>query len=136
MLKRYGHIINEHRPKGYLLKRRKLGDLNGYAAFQREIVVDCSLDDRTALFIFLHECGHVHHQHLRQRHHEEVPDWQCEYEADQYAIKAMRAHKIPVPRAVLEGHKSELRALIDKAHEEVPKPVLRYAFGRHWRIAK
>jgi hypothetical protein len=90
--------------------------------------------DRASLFIFLHECGHVHLKHLTRA--VKLPTWREEYEADQYAIAAMRALKLPLPRERLREAKQVLRDDIVKGqhkHEEIDEEVLKYAYGKNWR---
>lgn len=135
MLKKYKHIIARHRPRGYKIVMRAMTQHNGLAQFQRHITVDSSLSEREALFTFLHECGHVHHRHLTKHgasfRSERYLD---EYEADQYAIKAMRAEGIPIPKESLSDAKEVMREDI-KAHHyvNIPEHILRYAYGRNWR---
>jgi predicted sulfurtransferase len=127
----YWPLIKQHMPKGFKLKFKKLrGGILAYAHFVREIVVEQVLDAKE-LFIFLHEAGHVHLRHV----YEEVPEnWREEYEADQYAIKAMRAAGVPVPRECVKWHKEIVRDMIEKSKEHVDdEAVLKYAYGKEWR---
>lgn len=132
---KYSETVRKHLPAGYELKLRAMSASNGFAEFKRCITLDSSLEERAMLFVFLHECGHVHLRHLG-RMDKRFPAWRQEYEADQYAIKAMKADDIPIPRKHLEDHKSVLREYIDLAHDKsevVDDEVLRYAYGRQWR---
>lgn len=133
-MKRYKAIYDQHRPTGYSLSFRKLPSNNGLTEHGRSITIHSELEPRFALFVFLHECGHVHARHLRKK--TKLPRWQEEYEADQYAIAAMREAKIPIPRAALDNHKSVLRDYIrdaKKTEEEIDEKILKYAYGREWR---
>lgn len=133
----YGDIIARHLPASYSLKERKLRSNRGFAMFRRDIVCEPIVDNAT-LFVFLHECGHVHFQHLHDDHQVKngLPDWRVEYEADQYAIKAMRAHGLPIPRGRIREAKDVLGDCIVKAldrGEHVDDEVLKYAYGKEWR---
>lgn len=132
---KYGATVRKHLPAGYELKIRAMSANNGLAEFKRSITVDSSLEEREMLFVFLHECGHVNLRHLGKME-KRFPLWRQEFEADQYAIKAMKADGIPIPRKQLQGNKEVLREYIDLAHdkaEHVDDEVLRYAYGRDWR---
>lgn len=133
-MKRYKHIVDKHRPAGYTIHMRKMRVHNGMTEFSRSITIDNALEDRFALFVFLHECGHVHMGHMR--HGPEQPRWEEEYEADQYAIRAMRKAGIAIPREALATHKDILRGLIKDAGHVDNDKALKYAFGKNWRKYK
>lgn len=128
----YCSIVKAHLPKGYKLREQKLrGNTAGYATSHHEIICE-PITDRERLFIFLHECGHVHNRHLRQN--TDIPSWQEEYEADQYAIQAMRSHKIPIPKIVLQHHKNMVRMALNLDPDGTDNvKILRYAYGKDWR---
>jgi hypothetical protein len=133
MHERFREIVKQHRPAGYKLNERTMHANYGLTTFVR--LISCEpIMDRAALLIFLHECGHVHLGHLRK--YKGLPVWKQEYEADQYAIKAMKAAGYPLPRERLREMKEVMRDYILEAqhkHEEVDEEVLRYAYGRAWR---
>lgn len=134
---RYQDVIALHHPKGYRLKERKLRATHGFATFRRDIVCE-PIRDNAALFVYLHECGHVHARHLHDvvQPKNGFPDWRAEYEADQYAIVAMRAHKLSIPRARSKEAKEVLREYIVRGLEKgehIDDEVLRYAYGKEWR---
>lgn len=136
MAAEYEDVVKAHRPAGYRLLRRKMHQNDGLATYQATINVDPGLKGREALFVTLHEFGHVHNRHLRNvPGFRPLPAWQYEYEADQYAINAMREHGIPIPRDRLAWHKEIVRDLIaqDDGSEHVPDEILKYAFGKDWR---
>ena len=128
----YERIISEHKPRGYEIRRRPLKAADGYAEHISRITVDSSLRGNEALFVALHEFGHVHYSHLAGTG---LPRWLEEYEADQYAIGAMRKENIPIPRERLRHQKAEVARLIAESKtSEVPgDEVLKYAFGKDWR---
>lgn len=139
MVPGFEDIVDAHRPAGYRLLRRQLRKNDGLATYQATINVAPHLEGREALFVALHEFGHVHNRHLRNfPGYRVLPAWQYEFEADQYAIQAMRKAGIPVPRERLAWQKEIVRDLIaqDDGSEHVPEEILRYAFGREWRKHK
>jgi hypothetical protein len=132
---KYHRIVKKHMPGGYELKLRALSANDGLAEFKRSITLNSHLEERAMLFVFLHECAHVHMRHLGKME-KRKPLWLQEFEADQYAIKAMRAEGIPLPRAQLANHKSVMQEYIVTGHangDTVDDEVLRYAYGRDWR---
>ncbi len=132
---KFKHIVAKHMPTGYELVIKAMAANNGLAEFKRSITIDSNLEERSMLFVFLHECGHVHFQHLRKAEIGRLLVDQ-EFEADQYAIKAMRAAGVPIPRQILSDHKEVMRENIVAAHavgETVDDEILRYAYGRTWR---
>jgi Zn-dependent protease with chaperone function len=134
MHNRFKHIIAQHRPAGYSIKRPKMTALDGVAIFQREINVAKELSGPDFLFVLLHECGHVHMRHLIKDGNVVGSSWREEYEADQYAIKAMREAGVPIPRDRLQHQKKLVRELIETSdHVADDEDVLRYAYGRNWR---
>ncbi len=129
----YRKIIKTHLPKGYRLKEITLrGNTAGYATSNREIICE-PITDRERLFVFLHECGHVHNRHLRKNI--DIPAWQEEYEADQYAMIAMRAEGVQIPMVILDHHKNLVRLALNIDQDGTDNvKVLRYAYGKDWRL--
>jgi hypothetical protein len=65
---------------------------------------------RKSLYIWLHECAHaVKHYGSRKARHVE------EYEAEQWAHAKMRAHGVPVPRAMTQRAKRDVAHTIREA---------------------
>jgi hypothetical protein len=132
---RFQALVSEHLPRGYSLEIKPLkGGVEAYAVFTREIRLS-KLVDRCDLFVFLHETGHVHNRHLHKKNKsgERADNWRDEFEADQYAIKAMRAAGIPIPHEILRHHKKLVRELIEIAHDCDDETALKYAYGKDWR---
>lgn len=82
-------------------------------------------DTRDGLFYYLHEVAHVVLRHL----YLDLPIWQQEYEAEQWAIATMRREHIPVSRKMLKEAKKYVRACIKEAGKDtkVPAKVKRWA---------
>lgn len=126
-------LVKSLLPAGYTLRVKPLrGSTAGYVAFTRHIRVE-RIEDRNDLFIYLHEVGHVRCGHIRGNDMKR-DNWLHEYEADIYAVTAMREAGIAVPREQLAHQKSLVRGLIEAdaegCHDDA---VLKYAYGREWR---
>jgi len=139
MDRKFADIVKRHRPRGYQLVERAMKVNHGVTSFERSITCE-PITSRFALFTFLHECGHVHSRHMKYTNKFTPPPWREEYEADKYAIEAMRAEGVPIPRTVMALRREILRDMIEaatKAGEYVDdEEVLKAAYGRHWRMHK
>ncbi len=121
-------IIRRHLPRGWRLRQRPpTPTLWGLTdPYRRRI--DCPpLVDRGALFIFFHEVGHVRYRHdfYDAPHPGHAIPHVEEYEAEIYAIKAMRHEGIAVPRKQLRRAKENVRTCVKadraKGRAIVPK---------------
>jgi hypothetical protein len=84
---------------------------------------------RRALYVYLHECAHFV-LHAGDKHGER-PRYVEEYEAEQWAHKAMRVAGIPVPRAETRQAKENISYLLRRVKRKKGRridPRLR-AFG-------
>lgn len=143
----------KHQPRGWKLSptgiHPDLGDgvkAIAYADFTNAIIVHPEIVDRDALYIFLHECGHVHHKHGKDCDHTLLEQ---EWEAEQYAMRAMRADGIPIRRSLIRGVKRYLRNIIEglyaergaydesyaKADVAPSDEIMRFVYGPRWRTA-
>lgn len=129
---KYRPIVKDHLPRGYKLKETPLrGKWAGYATSDNRIICE-PIINRELLFLFLHECGHVHNKHVP--YSLGLPAWQEEYEADQYAIEAMRALSIPIPRDRLKYQRSVVRMALELDSDGTDDiKVLKYAYGKDWK---
>lgn len=90
-------IVRRHKPRGYRIRhtKRMTKLMNGYASYRRKVLVVPQLINVEGLYVYLHECGHVHmchfHKKVRPIPHRE------EYEAELYAINALRAERVFFP---------------------------------------
>jgi hypothetical protein len=138
MDRKFADIVKRHRPRGYRLVERAMKANHGVTTFERAITCE-PIKDRFALFTFLHECGHVHCRHMIHNG-KDAPPWREEYEADKYATEAMRAEGVPIPRKMVALRREILRDLIKAANVVGDyiddEDVLRYAYGRNWRMHK
>ncbi len=140
-------IVEEHLPRGWkLIERDPVAPRSQWFRAPRGkekdftiglcnpgTIVCPRLIDRAALYIFLHECGHAYWEHIVTEY--ELPKWLEEYEAEIYAIEAMRAAGVPMPMDVLRAAKRNIAVCIrdDDSGETVPDIVLRFAYGKGWR---
>ena len=87
-------IVRRHLPKGWTLRIRKFPDgARGMCSFRRRtIFLSRPIKTRADVFVFFHEVGHMRCQHW------DTPNHISEYQAERYAILAMRLEGIPVPR--------------------------------------
>ena len=131
----YEEIVKAHRPSGYQLKTKTLrGADSGYVHFKREIVIHEGITTPSELFVYLHECGHIRNGHVTDHPKKQQPKWREEYEADQYAIMAMRDAGRPIPRDVLATHRQVVREHVEASDDVCDDhAVLKYAYGRAWR---
>lgn len=141
---KYRDIVEQHTPKGWRIvwfePQRKTGQfmygnigwIRGCADFFNRVIATCPIETRSDLAVYLHECGHVN---LGHEHDCWVHEYaQAEYEAEKYAIDAMRAHGISVPRTYLMGAAAYVDYCIrnrpDVTHTD---EVLKFAYGRDWK---
>jgi hypothetical protein len=133
-------IMRKHKPKGWAVREHAAGAdgkflldgarLKGETWFEERVIHTVRVLDRYALAVFLHECGHAHMQHVK----ESDSSAQDEFEAEMYAVKAMRAAGLAVPKTYLEDAREyvglHVKAEPDIEHSE---PLLRFVYGRKWR---
>jgi hypothetical protein len=133
--------MRRHKPKGWTVREYAPGadgrfrDVEdggramGLADLDDHIIHCVRVTDRYSLAVYLHECGHAH-----MKHQTSDSSAQDEYEAEIYAITALRAGGVSVPRGYLTSAKeyvgSHAKAESDLQHSE---PLLRFAFGKRWR---
>lgn len=129
-------IAKRHRPRGWKVRERKpRGDVLGYALFQEKVIECPPLVDREALAVYLHEVGHVQSRHMLDD--SDVPVWQWEYEAETYAVGAMRAEGIAFPRHLLKDAKLGVRIALEADKDAHPSDeVLKFAYGKMWRAKR
>lgn len=142
---RIREIADTHRPRGWEIEERgpvkgdyfkpyhgpnEFGETLAFADFEAKKIVCPPLVCRSSLFIYLHECGHVHMQHGRNAN--DVPAWEEEYEAERYAIDAMRSEGVAVPLEAIRAAKRYVRQCIESKYndETVPRRIFRWAYGR------
>lgn len=138
--------VKLHLPRGWKLKWKKGRTYPGekfYVKGHGYVRGIAHLDDRFIesiepttyynLAVFLHECGHAQLGHV---HDEGTIDYgaEIEYEAEQYAIKAMRAMGLTVSAKYLRDAKKYVRDCVEEEPDvQHSDAVLKFAYGRKWR---
>lgn len=138
-------VIAKHKPRGWKIIERKpenhkgqfkiFGQWSvGIAVYDSKTIIVGTVKDRRDLFVVLHECGHVNCGHFSNDEEGLVSTAQHEYEAEQYAIEAMRAAGIPVPRRSTFLARENVRDFIEEeadiSHNE---ECIKFAYGSKWR---
>lgn len=149
---RLREVAAQHAPEGWILKPTGIHpcDGDGY----KTIASCCSatktiehppITDRATLYMFLHECGHANCGHGEDTD----SSWAAieEFEAEMYAIKALRTANIPIPRHIVARARDYVRKIIEEVFNETdpedtgyhtdeaayPDEVLQFAYGKRWR---
>lgn len=106
----YFSIFWRHLPKGWHAVVRPSLKSRGICDYRRKkITLQHYIWGRNHLYVFLHEVGHVR---IHQNDDARVPLHVTEYEAERYAIAAMRNEGLAVPREELYGAKANVRDAI------------------------
>ncbi len=138
-------IMTVHWPHGWVVYERTpinskgqfksvVGLVAGLTRPELKIIEVSDVVCRETLYVFLHECGHVNCGHFASDDEESLPLAQHEYEAETYAINAMRAGGLSVPRKTLKGAREYVRKCIEEEPDRIQtKEVLKFAYGSRWR---
>lgn len=138
-------VVRRRRPHGWrIIERAPRNGAIGMVTQTRRCIYVPPLVDESALFVFLHEVGHIVNRHLHAGPPlpGDAPGWQIEYEAEHWAIAAMRAEGFTVSREMLAAARENVRYRIEEAlaagkldtQLEAIEPVaLRFAAPRSWR---
>ena len=116
---RINEIVKRYRPRGWRVRQSKYrwawesaeaddGTKDGVRVRPRTISVP-TLKDDDSLFLYLHECGHVHQGHFKLG----LPKHREEFEAERYALHVFRNEGIPVTKAIMKAVRARLRGWID-----------------------
>lgn len=124
-------------PRGWKLRERRKNKHGGFvyskeqvfglACFETRTIDVVRIETRADLFVFLHEIGHIHCGHGREASHADLSAVH-EYEAETWAIRAMRGMGFAVPRSCLAEAKAYVRGLIVDPEQEDPA-VVKFAYG-------
>lgn len=152
--KRLLEIAAKHKPRGWKLSATGIHPDKGdgfltiaHANWGNKTITHPPIVDRSTLMVFLHECGHVYHKHDKDTDHHAVD---IEWEAEQYAWRAMRAEGVAVPRWAAKSLRRYLRNIIEGMYDEdachdpgydkadVPPSdeIMRFVYGAGWRHPK
>jgi hypothetical protein len=105
---RFVAIAMQELPSGWIYSFRK--SLSGRCFMRQGRIEAPKPVTRKALYVWLHECAHAlkHYGNRKARHVEE-------YEAEHWAHARMRAHGVPVPRAMTQRAKHDVAGKIREA---------------------
>ena len=138
-------VVRRRKPRGWrVVERTPRNGAIGMVTQTRHVIYVPPLVDEEALFVFLHEVGHIvnHHLHAGPPLPGDAPGWQIEYEAENWAIAAMRAEGFPVSRRMLAAARRNVRHRIEEALavnkldgqlDALDPAALKFAAPRSWR---
>ena len=132
-----------HKPRGWKIRERlPRHGCTGMAFLTPRIIYCPPLNNPDALYVYFHEVGHVVGKHLypgRIRPDDRDMGWIDEYEAETYAIGAMRAEGFRVDRSTLADAREYVADAFKERHDfaDLDHPhfqkALRFAFPSTWR---
>lgn len=133
--RRYLEIAKRYRPARCKVRFRRGSEIVPahaviHADGSREIYVPRPVT-RDALFVYLHECGHLFLGHCSPGYSE--PLWKQEYEAEQWATSIMRLEGVSVSRKMLNMAKSYVRECIRQDRKE-GRPLPPYRVRRWCKV--
>lgn len=136
-------VVRRHRPDGWRIRERPaLHGCDGQAEPCRRTIFCLPLIDTDALFVFLHETAHVRFGHVypgRATVEDLDSTWLQEFEAEDYAIRTMRAEGFTVSRDNAQRARRYVRDHFLLRHDpsDLDTPLahraLRFAFQAKWR---
>jgi len=131
--KRLREAAESLRPRGWIVVERPPTDnLFGCSYWNGKKITCPPLVDRFALGVLFHEYGHVYLQH-----HAETcaPEFFQEYEAEIWAIAALRSKGFYVPKKFIEEARQNVGRAIERYKGDYPpdEKILKFAYGAHWR---
>lgn len=122
----YEEIVKRYKPKGWKIIHRSKASPDALALSIHDAkgkrIICPKVVDRPTLFLYLHECGHVHLGHFKLT----LETAREEYEAERWAMNTMRQEGIPVPRQVIKDAKWRVKKHIKDAGGSAPAHVKRY----------
>lgn len=133
------------RPRGWaVVERTPRNDVLGMVNLHSRAIYVPPLVDADALFVLLHEVGHIENHHLAEdtRDPDVPPSWQLEYEAETWAIAAMRAEGFTVGHRMMDAarlnvrhrlQEAAARSRLDGELEKTGLAAVKFAFPDAWR---
>ena len=134
-------IMERLTPRGWLVvekepeegraqfKDRELGMVAGVCDLETKTISTIIVDDRESLFVFLHEVGHATFGRLSDEFHRADE----EFEAEMFAILAMRGLGFAVPRHALRQARKNVRDCLKLYGHDASDDALKFAYGKNWR---
>jgi hypothetical protein len=121
-LARFREIAKRYKPHGVrVVWRRNIARYATRGSAYPGLIACAEPNTRTALYIFLHECGHFHLGHFRK----DRPAFVEEYEAERWAQQTMRREGVAVPQEDIWDAKSYVAEFI-KPGDVVPHRIRRW----------
>jgi hypothetical protein len=125
---RINEIVKRHRPRGWRVRqsRHRWTWESAEADNIKRILSVPTLKDDISLFLYLHECGHVHQDHFKIA----LPRHREEFEAERYALHVFRNEGIPVTKAIMSGVRYRLGIHIEydiKRNTPIQRHIARWA---------
>jgi hypothetical protein len=124
-------ILVRYRPKRWrvIQSKRREKTMEGLCHWEKRHLLVPTLKDTPTVFVFFHECGHVRLGHDDSSHR---PRYRREYEAERFAITAMRVEGLIIPWWVLNQAKINVWNCIITDESEggisaIPKHIIRWA---------
>ena len=143
--RRIRDVARRRTPRGWaVVERKPRNGTIGMVKLSNHIIYVPPLVDIDALFVLLHEIGHIENRHLADDAHdrEAPPSWQLEYEAETWAIAAMRAEGFTVSHEMVAAARQNVRHRVQEAAackrldrdlEKTGLAAIRFAFPHDWR---
>lgn len=121
-------IVRRHTPSDWTIRetRARTHSKSGECDFENETIRVPKLEDAQSVYIFLHECQHVHLGHYRLERIGHVQ----EYEAERSALALARIEGIRIPRPVVQAARDYVRTHIardERAGIKIEPRVRRWA---------
>lgn len=138
-IERIREVVSRRKPRGWkLVEKTASKHLDGLADGFTKTIYCRPILTPYALFRYLHEVGHIHCRHTTVPPDDETPDWQSEYEAEMWAIAAMRAEGFRVTGEMMENARYNVGIHIGVAEQRsdgatIDEDILKFAFPKSWR---
>lgn len=136
-VERIREVARVFKPRGWkLVEKPSDGKTDGCADMSTRTITCPPLVTEYALFVYLHEVGHVRCGHLLAG--QPGVGWLEEYEAEMWAMAAMRAVGFRITREMMNNARENVRhhllwADMGGAHVEYDRKIVMFAFPDTWR---
>lgn len=134
-------LVDRYLPRGWVLVEREteensaqfrddeVGMVAGVCDLETKTISSIIVEDRESLFVFLHEVGHATFGRLSDEFHRADE----EFEAEMFAILAMRGLGFAVPRHSLRQARKNVRDCLKLYGHDASDDALKFAYGKNWR---
>lgn len=137
-------VARRRTPRGWsVIERKPRHETLGMVKLRSHVIYVPPLVDEDALFVLLHEVAHIENRHMidDSRDSEAPPSWQLEFEAETWAIAAMRAEGFTVSHDMVDAARLNVRHRVQEAAatrrlerdlEKTGPAALKFAFPHSW----